>query len=438
MGELIDKSRKKGYNNGRIQKKNGREAKRMTGQRSGKLRSVGIICECNPPHEGHFYLMKQARAAGAEAIVCVMSGCFTQRGEAAVLDPRTRAAILLDGGADAVFELPFPHSSSSAEFFAAAGVSMLERLGVEELWFGSECGDLSLLWKQAELAESEAFLLAYRDACRGGMEGTAEAYFRVLSQMGGANGLLPNDTLGIAYLKAIRRQGALIRPHTVRRIGSGFSDDTLRAGEVPSARALRRLLAERGVEAWKPYLSQNGYELVSARAEEGVAPAELARAETAILSHFRLARGEDLEAVPELGGGLGRRIAEAALASASLEELVQRATTKKYPEARIRRGILFSMLGITEEDLRTPPSYAVLLGANRAGCGFLKTVKKSARIPIVTCRGDLPRAEREGRQLALCHRAWALYTLCLPSATSADRFLRASSLILEKDGGRTV
>ncbi|MBE6632860.1 MAG: nucleotidyltransferase family protein [Ruminococcaceae bacterium] len=405
----------------------------MPKQETERPRSVGIICECNPPHEGHFYLMRQARAAGAEAVICVMSGCFTQRGEAAVLDPRTRAAILLDGGADAVFELPFPHSSASGEFFAAAGVSMLERLGVEELWFGSECGDLSLLWRQVELVESEAFLSAYREACREKGEGTAEAYFRVLTQMGGADGLLPNDTLGIAYLKAIRRTGASIKPHTVQRVGSGFAEASLRAGEIPSARALRLLLEERGVEAWRPYLSPEGYRLVSLQTELGLAPADLARAETAVLSFFRMARGEDLECVPELSGGLGRRISEAAHRSGSLKELTHRSGTKKYPEARIRRGILFAMLGVTEEDLRTPPFYAVLLGANRAGCRFLGAVRRSTRIPIVTCWGDLPQEEGAERQLTLCQRAWSLYTLCLPSAVAADRFLRVSSLILQKD-----
>ena len=81
------------------------------------MKTVGIICECNPYHGGHEYLMKKARESGAEAVVCVMSGNFVQRGEAAVLSPHARAEILVLSGADAVVELPFPYASSSAEFF---------------------------------------------------------------------------------------------------------------------------------------------------------------------------------------------------------------------------------------------------------------------------------------------------------------------------------
>ena len=92
------------------------------------MRAVGIVCECNPIHDGHKYLIEQAKRDGAEAVICVMSGCFTQRGEAAVLDPQTRARMLIDGGADAVLELPFPFSSAGAEdavsFFAAVAVLM--------------------------------------------------------------------------------------------------------------------------------------------------------------------------------------------------------------------------------------------------------------------------------------------------------------------------
>ena len=80
------------------------------------MRIAGIICECNPLHRGHLYLMERARQDGADGVICVMSGCFTQRGDAAVFDPRTRAEMILtEGGADAVFELPFPYSAAGAE-----------------------------------------------------------------------------------------------------------------------------------------------------------------------------------------------------------------------------------------------------------------------------------------------------------------------------------
>ena len=55
------------------------------------MKHVGIICEYNPLHTGHAYLLERVR--GAQTVICLMSGNFTQRGEAAILPPVVRAAM---------------------------------------------------------------------------------------------------------------------------------------------------------------------------------------------------------------------------------------------------------------------------------------------------------------------------------------------------------
>ena len=48
------------------------------------MSAVGILCEYNPFHRGHQYVMDQARKkSGADGIVLVMSGDWVQRGEPA-------------------------------------------------------------------------------------------------------------------------------------------------------------------------------------------------------------------------------------------------------------------------------------------------------------------------------------------------------------------
>ena len=70
----------------------------------------GIVCEYNPFHAGHRYLIDACRGAlGADsAVVCVMSGDFVQRGEAAAFAKHDRARAAVAGGADLVIELPLP------------------------------------------------------------------------------------------------------------------------------------------------------------------------------------------------------------------------------------------------------------------------------------------------------------------------------------------
>lgn len=172
------------------------------------MKISGIICEYNPLHNGHLYHLEQVRRAGA-GIVAVMSGNFVQRGDAALLDKFTRARLAIEGGVDLVLELPVPYALAPAENFAMGGVALLTALGnVQEISFGSECGDIRLLSQAAEACRvcKTDYADVMDDFLRSGY-----SYPEVLSQMVGqlygaeTAAVLrhPNNTLAIAYLNAI-------------------------------------------------------------------------------------------------------------------------------------------------------------------------------------------------------------------------------------------
>ncbi|MBR2787355.1 MAG: nucleotidyltransferase family protein [Clostridia bacterium] len=82
-------------------------------------RNLGIIAEYNPFHNGHLYHIKKAKEkAMADAVVCVMSGNFVQRGDTSIVNKWTKAKMVLENGIDLVLELPTIYSVSSAENFA--------------------------------------------------------------------------------------------------------------------------------------------------------------------------------------------------------------------------------------------------------------------------------------------------------------------------------
>ena len=94
------------------------------------MRIVGIICEYNPFHNGHKYLLEAAREkTGADYTVCFMSGDFVQRGTPAIIDKYTRTEMALSCGADLVIELPVLWATASAEAFAMAGVTLFDKMG---------------------------------------------------------------------------------------------------------------------------------------------------------------------------------------------------------------------------------------------------------------------------------------------------------------------
>ena len=106
------------------------------------MKVCGVIAEFNPFHQGHAYLLEQARKkTGADVIVVVMSGNWVQRGEPAIEQKWSRAKVALQNGADVVIEMPTAVSCQSTDRFAKGAVEILQKVGCDCLAFGCESGD---------------------------------------------------------------------------------------------------------------------------------------------------------------------------------------------------------------------------------------------------------------------------------------------------------
>lgn len=80
------------------------------------MKTIGIIAEYNPFHNGHAYQIAELkRKTNADFVVIAMSGDFVQRGAPAIIDKYCRAEMALLCGADLVIELPAVWAVSSAE-----------------------------------------------------------------------------------------------------------------------------------------------------------------------------------------------------------------------------------------------------------------------------------------------------------------------------------
>ena len=181
------------------------------------MKVAGIIAECNPLHEGHRYLIREARErTGADYVVIAMSGDYVQRGAPSILSREERAAALLSDGADLVLQLPLYVSCSGADYFARGAVALLDSLGVvSDLVFGSESGDLVALEEAARKLseEDDVYRASLREALRSGMT-FAQARS---SASGHLLPYTPNDLLGTEYLTALSASSGRIRPHAVLR-----------------------------------------------------------------------------------------------------------------------------------------------------------------------------------------------------------------------------
>ena len=390
------------------------------------MKITGIICEYDPFHNGHEYLLRQARE-GSDAVVCVMSGNATQRGGFAIADKYTRAEMALHGGADLVLELPYPFSSASAEYFASAGVAILSSVGAERICFGSECGNTEKLMKAADVALTREFRRSRGD------EGTAEGYFEALEESyakvyGESLSLAPNDILGVEYGKAIMRGKYAIQPMAFERLGDGFLSSSAGASPFASATALRSYIREKGTDGLAAYMPKTAVELLDRAVADKTAPVDIKRIESAVLSFFRLTSPEALADIAELGNGLEYRLCEAALKAGTLDEFFSLAATKKYTDSRIRRAVLFAMTGVMRHDLKTLPQYTTLLAVNAEGREVLSQLRKKENvIPVVTKPADGKSVSE--RQYTLSYLLDCLFTLAMPTPTEAGAFMRKGAII---------
>ena len=202
-----------------------------------------VICEYNPLQNGHVYHLSCAkRDIGADLVLCVMSGNFTQRGECAIRDKYTRAVWAVKNGADAVVELPPQYALSTAKYFAIGAIKVAKLLnGDVTLSFGSELGDIDSLKSIASVQEDDAFKAYLKKSLNGG-NGYAKSYgdaFKAILPQFAGDVSSPNNILAIEYIKAINELKANIGLHTIKRLGGDYHDKS--AMVLGSASAVRAM-----------------------------------------------------------------------------------------------------------------------------------------------------------------------------------------------------
>ena len=384
------------------------------------MKICGIIAEYDPFHTGHGWQIKEIRRILGDdtAVLVIMSGNWTQRGGPALVDKHTRAQMALSGGADLVLELPLPCAISSAEGFARGGVTVLNSTGiVTHLCFGSECGDLPLLSRTALLLDSADYLNNLHKGLDQGLSFPAARQLAVQQLIGtDADCLsLPNNNLGVEYLRALNRLGSQITPITVRREGAGHGQSP--AGGFASASYLRQQIA---AEYWDEASSYLLPEVLALLRE--TPKADFGRAERAVLYQLRRMSPEELAALPDCGEGLSNRLYQAIRQGTSLDEILSLTKTKRYTHARLRRILLWAFLGLTTEHRLESPPYLRVLGMNDTGRTLLRAMSERATLPILTKPAHVRNLSAEAQRLFDTEsRATDLYGFCLPHMPPCGR-----------------
>ena len=355
------------------------------------MQTAGMIIEYNPLHNGHLYLVEQIRdCLGNEtAVIGVMSGNFVQRGDFALVRKEARARAAVESGVDLVLELPLPWAVASAERFAEGGVQTLMGTGlVTHLAFGSECGDAAALQRVASVLDGEALRSVLQNELTRGDSFAAARQRAVEKLTAPADAQLlesPNNILGVEYCKSLLRHNSEIVPLSVKRKGTAYHGTELEEN-LPSATlvrtALRRGEEETAFSLMAPAMARAYREEAAA----GRAPVFRENCERAVLARLRSMSEADFARLDQSKEGVYRRLYEASREAVSLEEVLERAKTKRYAYTRLQRMLLWAWLGLTPDTFPETVPYLRVLGANARGRALLSRMNGTAACADKTCR----------------------------------------------------
>ena len=336
---------------------------------------IGIICEYNPFHNGHLYHIKQIKKKYPDSIIIlVMSGNFLERGEVSIINKWDKTKIALNYGINLVIELQFHFATQAADIFAYGAIKILDSLGVNKLIFGSECNDIRLLAKLADVQlKNNEFEEKVKEYMRIGVN-YPTALSKALKDITGDTVNSPNDILGISYIKEIKKQGSAIKPITIKRT-SNYKEIEFNK-KIVSALSIR--------EAIKNKISIDNF----------VPKYSLKFIDTNInidkyfplLKYKIISEINCLDRYQSVDEGIENRIKKRIYACNSMEDFIKDIKTKRYTYNKIQRMLIHILCGFTKEEAIKLQNtvYIRILGFDEIGKKYLSEIKKDIQLPIIS------------------------------------------------------
>lgn len=363
------------------------------------MKILGVIVEYNPFHNGHLlHLNESIKVTDSTHTVAVMSGNFLQRGEPAIIDKHSRAAMAVKSGVDLVLELPSLYACQSAELFAKGSISILNSINcVDSLSFGSELGDLDTLYKISNIIAVEPLMYKslLKDHLSMGMtfpsaRAKAISVFMDLDKIGVKVEDIMNNSnniLALEYLKSIIKSNSKIKPYTIQRVNSSYNSKSI-TGDISSATAIRtELFKNNNLDELKNTFPHDTYEILNEIIENNF-PLMCDEYFFDVLKTIIIRDGKLLNKYHEVNEGIENKIYSEIFSSNSLEELIDSVKSKRYTRTKIKRILNNILLGITREEIEIAKSidevpYVRVLAFNDKGREILKRIKDESDVVIV-------------------------------------------------------
>lgn len=396
-----------------------------------KQNVLGIIAEYNPFHNGHLYhLTESKRKCNAKYAVAIISGNFTQRGDASIVNKFEKAKMAIENGIDMVIELPTLYSISSAENFANGAIKILNELNfITHISFGSESGNINQLNDIASVLtdEPEEFSKLLKEELRKGSsfpvarQNAIEKFLNLTNKNTSNNNnnnnndnsnndtnddkfnkLLksPNNILAIEYLKALKKTKSNITPITIERKNVDYYSENIVENFASSTKIRKEISENLNMHTNIIYINnidmnnmdvnmdmflnscmpKKSYDVIKENIEKGNCIQGLKCFEDMIFYKLRSMKINEIKEIPDVCEGLENVIKKASNETNSLEDLINKCKSKRYTRTRIQRILIYALLGITRQDMEMSENvnpYIRVLAVNKNGRELLSIINKT-------------------------------------------------------------
>ena len=324
------------------------------------MKVCAIIAEFNPFHNGHHFLIEEARKqTQADAVAIIMSGNYVQRGEPAITNKWIRTQLALQNGADLVVEIPTEFAISSANYFSYAGIQIAKWIKADYLAFGSETPQLDFK-KQSSILKKKFKEKNYR-------QNIASQLFNdsVINQS--------NDILALNYAYWANEIYEELKLVPIQRKNSNHLDNDLK-GTISSASSIRKNILARDVQ-FKQAIPKLTYELLKDDKMVQWSDFWLMLKYQIIVSDVN-----DLNQINGISEGLEYRIKKLILDCDNFDDFILKVKNKRFTYTRIQRILLSILLNIKFQSTKLKGSR--ILGMNDFGKKIIKNADKHLKTKI--------------------------------------------------------
>ncbi len=294
---------------------------------------IGLIAEFNPFHNGHIYLINEIkRKYNNSFLIVALSSDYVQRGEMACAPFEQRKKIAMEYGVDKVVELDFLTSTQAAHVFAKGSIDLLLNQGIDALIFGvSDTDDINKYIYAAMAIKNniDQYNADVKKYLKEGKSYVLSSYLALGNLIGEEN--IPADILGLEYTKYIIFNNIDIKLDCIKRTAVHNSLDT--EGIYASATKLREMLKNNeDISRFSPMKIEYPFPKIEDKYQEF---------QSIVINNS----AEYLANIQLVSEGM-ENLFKKNIDMPTYEEFVDACTSKRYTKSRIRRVMLYILLGV--------------------------------------------------------------------------------------------